>query len=466
MITPISLSNVELEAVLDQRLAAFTCSEETSSSVIFSYSFEQYYLPEQSHLQLLACVSLTRTDVGIQVFAGVIKASQITAQLSTLEANAESLKALVEGCGGAWINLLQPLCLKPIAIAKPWGQEIWYTGIEARGQSLVEASVGALTTPLPWLLSLAPKRFTGGLEKALCLLKVLDPLPDEVYGDLYFEMHEQKREVYVVTRVDQMAWPDKRGAIRFGFNQSLRKKLGDEAFKLAYLEAVSAYELVRREIDIRFDRQREHAGFALNEPLDAQTLKSWHELLPTTLQERELMLRRAMESFTAMKPLQLGDVVKVPCFTPHALQHGVRTVEFQTPVYERKILSFGQKVLTQSHWDTERALQLMSLQEPESESLLLIDQQDGCRIEQVVRFDDFEVLRITLEVETICDLSVVVMNCAYALFMPVVGDIIVADEPLALGRAFLMGQALFIEAPLIVASGARDTVVLLAVPCL
>ena len=97
MITPVSLSNVELEAVLDQRLAAFTCSEETSSSVIFSYSFEQYYLPEQSHLQLLACVSLTRTDVGIQVFAGVIKASQITAQLSTLEAIAESLKGQ-RGC--------------------------------------------------------------------------------------------------------------------------------------------------------------------------------------------------------------------------------------------------------------------------------------------------------------------------------------------------------------------------------
>tara|TARA_B110000116_G_scaffold25871_1_gene19822 strand:+ start:2425 stop:3825 length:1401 start_codon:yes stop_codon:yes gene_type:complete len=466
VITPISLPDVELEAEFEQRLEAFTCSTDTSYSVIFAYSFEQYYLPQQPRVELLACISLTRVCDQIQAFAGVIEASLATSQLSTLDVTSASLKELVEGCGSAWINLSRPLCLKPIAIAKPWGQEIWYTGIEARGQSLVEATVSGLTTPLPWLLSLAPKRFVGGLEKALCLLKVLDPLPDEVYGDLYFEMHEQKREVYVVTRVDQAAWPDKHGAIRFGFNQALRKELGDEAFKLAYFEAVRAYELVRREIDIRFDRQREQAGFGLNEPLGAQTLKSWHGLLPITLQERELMLRRAMELFTAMKPLQLGDVVKVPCFTPHALQHGVRTVEFQTPVYERKILSFGQKVLTQSHWDTERALQLMSLQEPESEPLLLIDEKDGCCIEQVVSFDDFEVLRVTLAVESKYDLSGVVANSAYALFMPVVGDLIIAGEPLSLGRAFLVGPALFVGAPLVVASGARDAVILLAVPLL
>tara|TARA_B100000809_G_scaffold265571_1_gene324822 strand:- start:77 stop:1477 length:1401 start_codon:yes stop_codon:yes gene_type:complete len=464
VITPISLLVVELEAVFEQRLEAFTCGADTSSNVIFSYSFEQYYLPQQPYVQLLACVSLTRINDKIQAFAGVIEASQATGKLSTLGVTSAALKGLVEDCGSAWINLSRPLCLKPIAIAKPWGQEIWYTGIEARGQSLVEATIGGLTTPLPWLLSLAPQRFVGGMEKALCLLKVLDPLPDEVYGDLYFEMHEQKREVYVVTHVDQTAWPDKRGAIRFGFNQALREELGDEAFKLAYFEAVKAYELVRREIDIRFDRQREQAGFGLKEPLNAQTLKSWHGLLPITLQERELMLRRVMESFTAMKPLQLGDVVKVPCFTPHALQHGVRTVEFQTPVYERKILSFGQKVLTQSHWDTERALQLMSLQKPESEPLPLIDEKDGCCIEQVVRFDDFEVLRVTLAVERKYDLSGLVANSAYALFMPVVGDLVIAGEPLSLGRAFLMGQALFIGVPLIVASGARDAVILLAVP--
>jgi hypothetical protein len=142
----------------------------------------------------------------------------------------------------------------------------------------------------------------------------------------------------------------------------------------------------------------------------------------------------------------------------------VRTVEFQTPVYERKILSFGQKVLTQSHWDTERALQLMTLQEPESEPLQLIDKSDGCCIEQVVRFDDFEVLRVTLAAEKKCDLSGVVANSAYALFMPVVGDLFIAGEPLVLGRAFLIGQVLFAAAPLVVSSGARDAVILLAVP--
>ena len=205
MITPISLPNDELETVLEQRLRAFTGSAESSSSVIFSYSFEQYYLPQQPHIQLLACVSMIRVGVEIQVFAGVVEASQATSQLSNLDVTTIGLKTLVERCGGAWINLFRPLCLKPIAIAKPWGQEIWYTGIEVRGQSLVEAAVGGFTTPLPWLLSLAPMRFAGGADKSLCLLKVLDPLPDEVYGDLYFEMHEQKREVYVVTHLDQTA---------------------------------------------------------------------------------------------------------------------------------------------------------------------------------------------------------------------------------------------------------------------
>ena len=103
-----------------------------------------------------------------------------------------------------------------------------------------------------------------------------------------------------------------------------------------------------------------------------------------------------MNRFTHMRGLREGDVVKVPCLTPHALQHGVRTVEFQTPVYERKILAFGQKVLTQEHWDTEEAVALMSLQSQAEQNLAVLEEGQGVCRELVVSFDDFQVQRITL----------------------------------------------------------------------
>jgi len=94
--------------------------------------------------------------------------------------------------------------------------------------------------------------------------------------------------------------------------------------------------------------------------------------------------------------LQQGDVVKVPILTPHSLQHGVRTVEFQTPVYERKILSFAQKVLTQAHWDTDNAVAVMSTDTPVLSELLVLEADAEHRLEEVVRFEDFQVLRLTL----------------------------------------------------------------------
>src|SRR5690606_9619112 len=89
-------------------------------------------------------------------------------------------------------------------------------------------------------------------------------------------------------------------------------------------------------------------------------------------------------------------VVKVPCFTPHSLLHGVRTVEFQTPVYERKILSFAQKVLTQSHWDTEAAIEQVSLDATAPAHLPVAQEDENARWEQVAQFDDFEVLRLRI----------------------------------------------------------------------
>ena len=289
--------------------------------------------------------------------------------------------------------------LEPVHIPKPWGQEIWYTGIEVRGQSTVMAQ--GHRVPLPWLLSLMPGFLVADSAEHIILLKILDPLPDERYGDLYFEMHEQKQEVYVVTHIDSLAWPDGVGGIRLGFNQRKRSEFNDDAaFKAAYLTAVRDYEVVRREIDRQLDQQRLAHNMALDDPVDSATLNTWLSALPQALLVLESEKRAAMYAYTAIQDLQVGDVVKVPCFTPHALQHGVRTVEFQTPVYERKILSFTQKVLTQTHWDTEEALEKIALDTPAIPMLEQIHSTTDTVVERVVTFSDFEVLRIRLAART------------------------------------------------------------------
>jgi hypothetical protein len=259
----------------------------------------------------------------------------------------------------ATVNLSQAIRLDPVHIAKPWGQEIWFSGMEARGESRVIGEDGQ-SLPLSQYLACAPKRLHQQLP--VTLLKVLDPLPQRVTGDLYFEVHEEKREVYVVTSIDPKAWPDGQGGIRFGMDQTRRSEAeSDKAFRSAFLASVKTYEQIRRSID---------AG----ERIDPQA---------------ERQARADYEAFTAMRRLNVGDVVVVPTWTPHSLQHGVRVVEFQTPTYERYIIAFAQKVLTQNHWDSEHAVANMSLDAPDEPAF----EQVNDHLERVARFDHFNVCR-------------------------------------------------------------------------
>ena len=359
----------------------------------FTFDFAQYYLPDTPVLRLLGV--LTRNSEGAPY---ALVTDRVSDGVDYLKREGESVgrfQRLPQLLAAPWVPMMGAWKLAAVNVPKPWGQEIWYTGIEARGQSHI--TDGVFTVPLPWVLALGSDLL---LMHGCCepnLLKILDPLPEEVFGDLYFELHEEKREVYVVTHVSVDAWPDGRGAIRYGFDPDVRASYGDDAaFRRAYLEAVRAYEVVRREIDALIDQRRLDEGVPLDHPVDAQTLKRWLSTLPAELHARERDTREAMNAFTHMVPLQAGDVVKVATLTPHALQHGVRTVEFQTPVYERKILSFAQKVLTQSHWDTPEAVALMSLEPGRVEALPLVKETSDYRLEQVVCFEDFEVYRLTL----------------------------------------------------------------------
>jgi hypothetical protein len=348
----------------------------------------------------------------------------------------EQFHAWVDEFGLACATVDAPLELLPRSVSKPWGQEIWYTGAEQRGVCHFASSDGS--TPIPWLQAILPGAAAGLAGQPLLLLKILDPVPQPVTGDLYFELHEHKREVYVVTQVDKRAWPDGVGYIRYGFELGqIQRDDNHESFRARYLAAVQAYESVRRSLDELPDGE-------LPDPAQLAL-------------EREL--REDMNSFTHLRPLRAGDVVVVPRLLPHALQHGVRTVEFQTPVYERKILSFAQKVVTQDHWDTASAIDQMVLTEGGGQSFEVLEQGGGLLIERIVDFPDFEVWRIRLE--------------AGSTFAPGAmkdyGVLMVIDGEMALaGRTYEVEQALLLprhwQGTLIPANPAQPLVLLLALP--
>lgn len=357
-----------------------------------AYDYTQYYLPASPLIELVAVYC---SSGGQLYFSVAALTPLLRRQLESMESSLSGLREFARTNDLPVIALGRPLLLETVSIAKPWGQEIWYTGIEERGVSKV--TDGLSSAPLPWVLSVAPRRLTSNRERQINLLKILDPLPEAVYGDLYFELHEEKREVYVVTHVDEGAWPDGEGAIRYGFNEDVKLTYSsEEAFRADYLAAVKNYQLIRRQIDEQIELLRQDEGLSSAEPVSAETMKRWISKLPPAEVRQEEALRERMNKFTALLPLKLGDVIKVPLLTPHALQHGVRTVEFQTPVYERMILSFAQKVLTQNDWDTEKAVEIMSTGSPPLAELTILEEEADHRIEEVVVFEDFRVLRLTL----------------------------------------------------------------------
>ncbi len=342
--------------------------EQVASDRLLLVDFElrQYWLPTAPSLSLTALYCITGGRLQVAVTERALLADECAPQ--------SQYQAWTQRHGlASWEPGMQ-LELSPVTVPKPWGREIWYSGVEQRG--VCSFAAGGGRSPIPWLQAVVPESCLGASAEPLVLLKILDPLPQPVVGDLYFELHEEKREVYVIIGIDPGAWPGGQGGIRLGFNPRHLADYADQrAFRQAYLRAVQAYEGVRRELD----------GLARQglEPEPAQL-------------ECEQSLRETMNGFTCLRPVGVGDVVTVPLRVPHSLQHGVRTIEFQTPVYERKILSFAQEVQTQDHWDTADAVRSMVLEAPPQPEFPLLQQGDGLRVERVVNFHDFEVRRITL----------------------------------------------------------------------
>ena len=309
--------------------------------VRFEYEHHRPYLKNPEPITLQVVLGLEGTSLQCLI------AEQLPKDVDSLEETSRFLNRQP-------VDLTAPLPLDPGYIPKPWGREIWFSGIEERGVSTCRE------IPIAWLLDIFGLHL--GCTTAPLLLKILDPLPDENFGDLYFELHTQKVEVYVVTHVDRSAWPDGVGRIRYGFDQSLLAEYDSSAaFLGAYRDAVRDYERVRRQID---------SGI-------------------TGLETEERQLRQNMYRFTALQQIRRGDVITVEPLVPHSLQHGVRVIEFQTPHYERYILSFGQQVVTQDHWNTDQALEVARLDGRPFRG----DQTNDI----IADFDQFRVQRIQIE---------------------------------------------------------------------
>lgn len=276
------------------------------------------------------------------------------------------------------VNTAQALRLEVLNIPKPWGHEGWYTGVEKRGVVKVIDEYGK--TELPYALSLFKKQLLADYSTALILLKTLNPVGEDVVGDLYYEMHEEKWEVYVVTEIDKTAWPSGTGIIKAGLHpdkiteyQQNNAENWSELLLKDFKQAIAEYEKLRRQID------------------------ESTESISTELTAQELSLREKAAAFVGDCSVKVGDIVSFPVFQMHSLRHGIKVIEFQTPHYERLIVMFAQKVLTQKHWDTADALSKMLPEVYQRPELERLHKSAGILAERFVDFPQFTADRISLD---------------------------------------------------------------------
>ena len=330
--------------------------------------------------------------------------------------------------------------LTPVNIPKPWGQEVWFTGIEERGVSRVELIPGE-SIILPIILSTLGKGATSNTTSPPILLKILDPKPNPKTGSLYFELHQEKQEVYIVSKVHPEAWPTGKGRMKYGIDQKQRLKFpSQDDFKDAFKQLCLDYEACRSEVELEFDKRRHLAGLGPKDQIPEPLLETWHKSLPPGLAQKEATLQNQLDNLTGWLNLSVGDVVKVQKTVPHSLQYGITVIEFQTPVYERFIITFNQKVLTQDHWDIDAAFDIMTIEEPKPQTLKSITDNDTVLLEEAVSFESFDVIRVSQRKETYTlDLS----DFGHAIIFALKGKLqVIGMSALALDT----GEACFIPA--------------------
>jgi hypothetical protein len=299
------------------------------------------------------------------------------------------------------VPLSRPLRLVPVSVPKPWGQEIWHSGVEKRATSRVALLTPrglSVEVPLPYV-EIALEIARSEPQSALVLLKELDPFDVPFYGELYTEIHLQKSEIYLVTALGPNCCPSGRGFVKLGLQPSSSGARHPDTLSTA----LHAFESVRKKVD-----ELLAAGgfdFAAQVASGANGPKTLHDaklrLVPAELLEQEKQARHAASGLFRLHEIGLGDIVRVPTHTPHALQPGVRVIEFQTPHYERMILSSNQKVMTQAAWDVDSGIHLIAAGTGDAgkaaeSAITHADAQTTEQVARIVAFDGLDVLEVRL----------------------------------------------------------------------
>lgn len=424
------------EPLLDEQCAALIDNGAGERCFALAFQCEQYFLPGNPTVPLLALIALQLQRGQIRIRLSLLALTpELRQQVEALPARSGDLEALAQRWVAPWFTLGEPMALVPLALPRPWGREIRYTDVEAIGQAAVK--VGGSRVPLHWLLALAPRRLAAGRQRHLIPFRQLQPWSHEPLGDLYFEVHERRSEVYLVTGVDEAVWPGAKAAMRFGLNPQKRARYGDDRrFKADYLKAVRSYEQVRRAIDQRLERWGQAQGLDSSVPLrPAQYDEALAQVEPPLL-AKELERRQVMDSFCALRSVGEGDVIRVPPGTPHSLLRGVDVIELQTSQQERQILSCNHKVMNQKPWDTEQALGHLSMDTPAQHPPKSWQVTPGIQLERLAQVPGFSVFRLRLHAGESVSLkriqSFATQNSAlhdYALLSPLVGQVHYGHSP-------------------------------------
>ncbi|MEE4301090.1 MAG: hypothetical protein V2J24_16735 [Pseudomonadales bacterium] len=378
-------------------------------------------------MQALLCFEDLEGDAFTVCAAG--PASEALAR-STEQGHGLSLPEIARQLAAPLFRGAAPVPLQPVRVKKAWGEEVWFTGIEARG--VVGAGTAAAAVPLPWLLAARPDAYGGG---APILVKVLAASAET--GDLYFEVHREKDEVYVVIDVHPDAWPDGRARMRYGFNPQLQAKLGERAFRAAFERTARADARALRAL------ADDHGGE--------------HPSPRAAYLSSACGTRARLERFTNLRGLQPGDVVRVPAGLPHGLMRGVRVIEFQTPSYERRVLYANQPLAPEDGLALGDALSDVRMDVPADPRPAVTATAPGVRAACIARTREFHVHRFELRAGATTPLP----RARYGVLVGASGSPVCAGTLLAPEQAALLsGEALL--QPL--QAGKEDAVVLLAIP--
>ena len=366
----------------------------TENVIALKYPYQKYWSKEKSNQTFLTAIYLySPAEISFIVDENLLEDESIASkQYKNIKELSHFLKNHLKI---EWLSTLKGFNLQPVYIPKPWGQEIWYTGIEERGVSFVK--LGERKVLLPYILSIYPKALVNGDEKNIILLKVLDPLPDPHCGDLYFELHEKKKEVYVISEIAPNCYPKGKGKIKLGINPEKYQKYTDkEAFKQSMLKSIIDY---KQTFDHVYEIiQNNYYQTTQLKEISPTTYAKMLKKLPLSLQNDLAEKYAKVEEFCHFEEIEVGDVLTVNSLVPHSLLHGIKVVEFQTPYYERLIVSFNQKVITQKDWDSKKAISLMDCS-PQSKNLKFtsLKSSENIIVEKIATFDDFFVKRIYLK---------------------------------------------------------------------